>query len=131
MSGLSIWKYVVLIVMLVLILACSKRINPSEVAGTYEAHHQNGVETLQLRPDGSYLHEFKSANGTTSDHSGRWKFEPFDGEPKVALYDFSSHFPVSQKRGDILLLDVERDWGRVRLYLSYDLGQYYVNVGSK
>ena len=126
MSGMSIWKYVVLIVMFVFTLACSKRINPSEVAGTYEAHHQNGIETLRLRPDGSYVHEFKGMDGTTLNHSSRWKFEPFNGEPKVALYDFTPHFPVSQKRGDILLIDVEKDWGRIRLYLSYDLGQYYV-----
>ena len=127
---MNIWKYVVVIAMLVFTSACSETINPSEIAGTYEAHHQNGIETLQLRPDGSYVHEFKSANGTTSNPSGRWKFEPFDGEPKVALYDFTPHFPVSQKRGDILLLDVERDRGRVRLYLSYDLGQYYLKVGG-
>jgi hypothetical protein len=118
----------VLILMLVCLagfLACSNKIDPSQIAGRYEARHQNGSETLDLRSDGTYTHEFIGANGTKSMSSNKWRFEPFEGEAKVALYDFTPEFPKSQ-RGDIVLLGVEKTWGRLRLYRSYDLDQYYV-----
>ena len=105
--------------------ACSNKIDPSQIAGRYEARHQNGRETLDLRSDGTYAHEFIAANGTKSMSSNKWRFEPFEGEPKVALYDFTPEFPESQ-RGNIVLLDVEKTLGRLRLYRSYDLDQYYL-----
>ena len=44
-----------LLVCLVVLLGCSKVTDRSEVIGTYEARHDNGVEILQLRPDGTYI----------------------------------------------------------------------------
>lgn len=103
--------------------ACSNEVKPSQISGRYEAHHDNGFETLDLHPDGTYTHEFMARDGTKSTSSDRWKFEPFEGEPKVALYDFTPRFPHSQS-GDVLL-GVEKARGRIRLYRSYDLDQYY------
>ena len=134
MSRLTIPKHLFVIamaVMLTVMSACAKHVDQSEIAGTYEAHHQNGSEILQLRSNGLYVHEFKAANGVVSTNSNRWRFEPFNDESKVALYNFTSHFPVSSKRGDIVLLDAAKDWRRVRLYISYDLDQYYKKVSDE
>src|SRR5437868_2174104 len=108
--------------------ACSKDIDPSKLPGTYEAHFKTGVEILTLRTDGTYTQYFTPADGVTSTYSNRWKFEPFDGEPKIALQCFTSHFPESSK-GDIVLLGVQREWDRTRPYRSYALEQYYVKTG--
>lgn len=105
--------------------ACSTKIDPSQIAGRYEARHRNGSERLDLRSDGTYSHEFIAANGTKSTSSNKWRFEAFEREPKVALFDFTPGFPGSQS-GDPILLGVEKAWGRIRLYRSYDLDQYYV-----
>jgi len=104
--------------------ACCNEVNPSQISGRYATRHQNGFETLDLHPDGTYMHEFTATNGTKSTSSVRWKWEPFEGEPKVALYDFTPRFPRSQS-GGVVLLGVEKAWGRIRLYRSYDLDQYY------
>jgi hypothetical protein len=113
----------------VALLGCSKPVDRLEVPGPYKAVHKNGAETLELRPDGTYIHRVRAADGSASTQSNRWRFEPFEGEPKVALDDFTPHFPESQKAD--VLLDVEKDWGRVRLYLSYDLDQYYLKDDVK
>jgi len=107
--------------------ACSKKIDPSKLVGRYEAHSSNGLETIELWPNGTYTQHFTGADGVKSTYSNTWNFEPFEGEPKVALRDFTSHFPESQK-ADVALLSVQRDWGRIRLYRSYALDQYYVKI---
>ncbi len=96
----------------------------------YEAHHRNGTEILELRSDGTYTQYFTASDGMKSTFSNKWRFEPFNGEPKVALQDFTSHFPESQK-ADVVLLGADRDGGRMRLYRSYDLDQYYIKAPTK
>jgi hypothetical protein len=130
MQVTSARKYAVLslvLICLVALLGCSKVTDRSQVIGTYEAHHQNGVETLQLRADGTYTHRFKGADGIETVYSSKWEFEPYYGEPKVSLNNFPYHFPPNSQKelAGITLLGIEKDWGRVRLYLNYDRGQYY------
>jgi|HubBroStandDraft_5_1064220.scaffolds.fasta_scaffold240688_2 hypothetical protein len=110
--------------------ACSKEVDPSRLAGTYEAHHRNGTEIIELSADGTYTHKFVASDGVNSTYSNNWKFERFDGEPKIALEGFTSHFPESEK-SDVVLLGVERNWGRIRLYRSYALDQYYAKSSLK
>ena len=123
-------RHIILIfvpICVVTLWGCSTQVNPSQIAGRYEAHHENGFETLDLRLDGTYKHEFTAKDGAKSMSSHRWKFELFEGEPKVALYEFTPRFPRSQS--GVVLLGVQKGWGRIRLYRSYDLGQYYVKTG--
>ena len=133
---MTIWRRAVLLLPLMCLLfffGCSKVTDSSQVIGTYEAHHQNGVETLQLRPDGTYINHFKAVNGTEATNSGKWQFEPYYGEPKVSLNDFSQHFPPNSHKDTIgiTLLGIEKKWGRVRLYLSYDRDEYYTDKAAK
>ena len=117
---------------LALLLGCSNVTGSSQVIDTYEAHHQNGVETLELHSDGTYAHHFKPSNGTETTYSASWKFEPYGGEAKVFLDNFARHFPGNSQLGPIgTLLGVEKKWGRVRLYLSYDRDQYYTKRASE
>ena len=116
--------FIVLMVGLFGLCACSKKIDLSRLAGRFEASHENGFETIELRQDGSYTHYFRASAGANTIYSNSWKAEPFEGEPKVALRGFTPHFPDAQG-GDNALLDVEKDWGYIRLYRSFDLDQYY------
>jgi len=81
---------------------------------------------LELKPGGDYTLSFKDTKGVESITAGRWKFEPFEGEPKVAVENFSSHLPnfASQREG-VVLLGVQRNWGTIRLYASYSPDEYY------
>lgn len=134
MQPMNAWRrrapFLALMTCLALLLGCSKVTDSSQVTGTYEARHQNGVETLELRPDETYTHSFKAVDGTETAYSGKWQFEPYYGEPTVSLNEFSDYFPPGppKKAIGITLLGVEKDWGQVRLYLSYDRDEYYTRV---
>jgi hypothetical protein len=117
---------------LVALFGCSKKVERSQVLGEYEVEHQNGVETIELRSNGTYTQIFKRKDGTEATVTDTWDFEPYNGEPKVALHNFSAHFSQSPEKGaDVTLLGIEKDWGRIRLYLSYDRDDYYSRDGAK
>lgn len=115
-----------------LLIGCSKVSNSSELVGKYEAHHENGVETLELHADGTYTHNFKPWSGKEAQYSSTWKLDPYGGEPKVFLDNFVQDFPGSSQTGPIgTLVGVEKSWGRIRLYVSYDRGLYYTKTSIK
>jgi hypothetical protein len=103
--------------------------NSSTLIGSYEAHHNLGVEKLELRSGGTYTHRFKPSDGGEKVYSSTWKFEPYDGEPKAELDNFVQYFPGSHQDGPIgTFLGIEKKWGRIRLYLSYDRDQFYTKI---
>ncbi len=108
---------------------CSKPIEPAKLVGQYEASSAIGTETLELKPGGEYVLRFTDTNGVVSTQKGHWKFEPFEGEPQVALENFSSrlpNFPSSPGgRESVVLLGIDRSWSGVRLIANYDREEYY------
>lgn len=121
-------RYCILFSMLLLfaLSGCSKKVERSQVLGEYQTEHQNGVETIVLRGDGTYTQHFKQKDGTDTIISDHWEFEPYSGEPRIALHNFKAHFPrSSEKEADVTLLGIEKKSGRLRLYLSYDRDEYF------
>lgn len=97
-----------------LLFGCSKPVGPSDIPGVYEAMLPTGSETLDLKPDGEYTQRFKGKQGVELTATGKWDFEPYGGEPKVAIHDFSSHFPNSSpNKMDVFLLGADRSRGRI------------------
>jgi hypothetical protein len=129
------WRnsFVLLSISFVVLSGCSNVTNRSEVIGTYISRHQGNVETLELHPDGTYTVRFKGAGGPDSIYSDKWNFEPYYGEPKVSLQNFSDHFPQSSPRQatGITLLGIERAWGKIRLYRNYDRDEYFSKESNK
>jgi len=110
---------------------CSKNVDRSGVPGEYKATHADGIETLELHGDGTYTNRFRTLNGAETASSGKWGFEPYFGESKVEVYNFSSHFPNPFQTGaSNSLLGIEKDWGHIRLYYSYDRDEYYSKTGN-
>lgn len=113
---------------LVLVLGCSKAIDRSELVGKYEVQHKAGLEALELRSDGTYVHRFSPLRGGETQYSSNWRLEPYGGEPKVFVDNFVSNFPEKSEAGPIgTLLGIEKKAGRIRLYVSYDLNLYYAS----
>ena len=109
-----------------LVFGCSNAISRSELVGKYEAHHENGLEVLELRADGTYTHRFQPVSGNESQYSSNWRLEPYGGEPKVFVDSFASNFPEKSETQPIgTLLGVEKKAGLIRLYVSYGQNLYY------
>jgi len=113
------------------VLGCTKVTNSSELVGKYEAHHRNGVETLELRADGTYVSEFKSSDGKEMRYSSSLKLGPDGWEPKVFFDNFVQHFPGTQESPIGTLVGIENRGGKIRLYVSYDRDLYYTKTTEK
>lgn len=113
MSALRLAPAVFLVLFVV---SCSKP-TASEVPGRYQANRGYGVESLHLRPDGSYDQVFTSAT-TNRTNSGRWKFD--NERPQVFLYDaliFDDGFgrPASLVETSVWAVRVEKFAGQISL----------------
>src|SRR5277367_773815 len=120
------YSHLLLLLFAVMGAGCSKITDSSQILGVYQARQSDGVETIELRVDGTYIHRFNRSTGTATDeYSATWKLEPYGGEPKVFLDNFKPSFPNAPNPGPIgTLLGIEKKWGQIRLYLSYDRDQY-------
>ncbi len=103
--------------------ACSKTVSPEQLPGMYVGQHGNGVEIVYLNGDRSYSRHWTPSGGTDSVSSEKWELQSLEGHPVVALYAFTPHFP--QAPSGTVLLGIRKFWGRIRLYRSEDLDQFY------
>jgi hypothetical protein len=115
---------------LILLSACSRQPDEETVVGTYVARHSSAIETLILDRSGNYTLRVRTTDGGERSITDKWKFEPYGGDPKIVLYNFETNFdrpyPLPKiAKGAIVLLSAENSQGRMRLYVNYDLNQYY------
>jgi len=124
----SIW---LMLVSISLLPGCSGNLNRTDVIGTYEARHAAGSERIELRSDNTYGYRFKPVVGSELNSTDKWEFTDYGDGKKVALYNFYSHFPPRFPGAEIMLLGVHKEWGQIRLYVSYDLNLYYSKISSR
>ncbi len=124
------YSHLLLLLFAMMVAGCSKITDSSQIVGVYHAGHSDGVETIELRADGTYIYRFNGSTGTAiEEYSATWKLEPYGDEPKVFLDNFKPRFPNAPNLGPIgTLLGVEKKWKQIRLYLSYDRDQYYTRT---
>jgi hypothetical protein len=48
---------------------------PSEIVGTYMGRYRGGVETFELRPDGTFSQTFQIGSDAVYSISGKWRFK--------------------------------------------------------
>jgi hypothetical protein len=115
-----------LLIALSVALACSPPMTRSRLVGIYDAEHENGNETLELRADGTYLHRFRAKNGIESTSSDKWEFAPSRGRDSLVLHNFFPRFPGDPTVKKDWTLRTKEDYGLLRLYLSYEPRQFYL-----
>ena len=122
----SIAIAVLLISIAVFISGCSKEINQEDIIGKFTANHDQGIDTLEIRTDGTYIHEFKS-NEKSFINTDKWEFEKNDGKPVLTLSGFIAGFSdYGPKEPGFLYLAVERRvFSNIKLYINIDMGRYY------
>jgi hypothetical protein len=118
--------------MLVIASACSDRIAPESVVGTYHANHGHGEETLELFSDGKYVLTYSAPGQPVLRNENTWTFErDADGSPALTFkeYIFGYRYQPRTSRPGWWYVRVEKSWtGHIELNVDPDLGFYYVKA---
>jgi hypothetical protein len=115
----------------ILFWGCSNRLSDAELSGKYQLRQNNSIETIELNPDGTYVYRAQTPSSPTRTYSSHWRFDPYQGEPQVSLDNFPQGAPDDPQRPLVgTLLGIKKSWGRIRLYVNYDLNLYYLKQSS-
>lgn len=122
-------KFLIPICFGLILLGCDKPLSQREVVGLYVADFGAGRETIELRPDGSYLHLFREPGASEEvKNEGSWRMTLEDKENRIVFENFVFAPKTSgAELGAVALWNVEiyRAWNGVRLTVNADLGHFY------
>lgn len=112
-------------------VGCSRNLPRSRFVAVYEIEHEDGVETLQLLGDGTYTHRLKRTNGSESVSSGKWDIAKVGGKQNILVHNFIPHFPNRPQVAADWPLEPYEDYGLMRLYVSREPRQFYLELPRK
>jgi hypothetical protein len=81
-------KAIYVLILGALLIGCSHSYNKSQLAGDYVLNVGPGIDRLELKSDGTYLHSFQREDGAKATVNGTWELASLDGDPTVTLHDF-------------------------------------------
>jgi len=136
-------KQVPTLLVILVLVGCSRRIAPADVAGRYTANRGNGVDVLEIRKDGLYSYTCKlgktpdfentthwpqaSIEATDFRNEGRWNLHYDEGEPRITLDHFQACARDYRRPPGLWDVPVERSlFGTIRLPIDSDVGFYFV-----
>jgi len=111
--------------------SCNRDLPRSRFVGTYEAQHEKGMETLTLDSDGSYKHHFKGELGMDVTSAGSWEVARVGSKQRLVVHDLTPHFPGRPDAASNYLLEPHEDYGLLRLYVSRQPRQFYLELEQK
>ena len=112
-------------------LGCNRDRPRSRFVAAYETEHESGVERLQLFDDGTYTHLLKRSDGNESVSSGKWDMKRVGGKQAILVHNFTPYFPNRPQVADDWPLVAHEDYGLMRLYISHEPRQFYLEVPRK
>ena len=74
-----------LLLILLLVLACTP--SSKKAAGIYYARHGKGVEYIDVKEEGTYLHYFKN-DSIEKQQTGKWMIESEEDKFRLTFYDW-------------------------------------------
>ena len=99
--------------------------------GKYIANHKKGIDTLELKKDGTYIYYYKSADGKELTNTNRWQFEYQNKEPRITFEKFFFGLPgYGSKVPGFWDVEVEKSGKTLRLCIDPDLNYYYEKQGQ-
>jgi hypothetical protein len=123
------WFFAILLVLTC--ASCNRDLPRSRFVGTYEAQHERGIETLTLDSDGTYKHYFRGEFGMEVTAAGRWEVARVGSKQRVLVHDFTPHFPGRPDVASNYPLEPHEDYGLLRLYVSHQPRQFYLELPQK
>jgi hypothetical protein len=86
-----------------LLMACSGSYTNAEIIGKYRISLGGGLDTIELKPGGVYIHSYRSKYGRVSRQSGTWDVESLQAGQTVMLNNFVSKDEDHSRARDISL----------------------------
>lgn len=114
-------------------IGCTKTIDRSMVIGRYYANHKKGVDSLELKSDGTYAYSYKALEGKEFSNTDKWEFEYVGGKPTITFSQFMFGLPgYGSPKPGFWSVEVQKTFwrGEIRLCIDPDLGYFYVKEKS-
>jgi len=114
-------------------VGCTKQIDRSTVVGRYQASHDNGVELLELKADGTYVYQYRASDGREVRNTNKWEFECLDEKPMITFSQFvfgPSGYGTPKPGFWVVKVDKSFLGDTLRLCIDPDLGYSYVKKNS-
>jgi hypothetical protein len=108
-----------------LLSSCSSQVSVSDLVGNYTVSNGSGVDAIELKQDGTYVHDYTVKGGSPQRQQGSWDLETLQAGQTVALNDFHPLPGESTEGKGIYLLLVKRSFGRIHLITNIDLDAGY------
>ena len=124
-------RAIALVLTIVHFVACNRDLPRSRFVAVYEIEHENGEETLELLNDGTYTHKIKRTDGSESVSSGKWVMAKVGGKQRILVHNFTPHFPNRPQVATDWPLEPHEDYGLMRLYVSHEPRQFYLELSRK
>lgn len=112
-------------IFLLVLTSCSKPIERADLIGKYTANHKKGLDVLDIKDDGTYIHTYQPAVGEAVTNSDHWEVAFEKGEPRITFSKFTFGFGVGSKVSGFWDVKVERSGNQLRLSIDPDLNYYY------
>jgi len=107
------------------LVGCSDKFTIEELAGTYTLNVGPGVDSVELRSDGIYIHSYQDSNVPKNESSGTWQLDTTPDGEFVTLNDFKP-LPGENTTGrGYYLLKPMHSFGSIRLMRNIDLNESY------
>lgn len=112
-------------------MACSQNFTESDLIGKYIISTDDGVDTIELKSNGTYIHSYSIKGGPVQQQQGSWDIETFQAGPTVVLTNFQSIFPEdniekqNSKITSYYLFLVRKNFDDIYLITNIDLNIGY------
>jgi len=108
------------------IIGCSNQIDRSLLVGKYIANHGKGVDTLELKSDGTYFYYYRSVDGKELTNTNQWKFDYQDKEPRITFEKFIFGLPgYGVNVPGFWDVKIESSGKTIRFCIDPDLNYYF------
>jgi len=107
--------------------ACSRPLLEKDLFGKYIISTSTGVDAIELKSNGVYIHSHSIKDDPTQQQQGSWKLEILQAGPTVVLDDFQNLSKEKSEKQDsyTYLLLVQKNFLDIYLITNIDLNTGY------
>jgi len=119
------------VVIALLLSGCSEQYTLEKIAGKYLMCIGDAVDTIDLSPDGTYIHGYKDKSGRDINQTGAWNIENLQAGYSIILNDFEIIQDNKLQMKGIYILLIDKSMRNTYLITNIDLKEGYKKQSDK